>query len=285
MAADTPFAIGSGPLYFSLHTPFVISSTSTLPPILVMAPRSMFKCMSTFSTVADVTSILSTCTTSLSASPNAALSARSMPIFIVAPEDAHVPQAPWSLRETTPSSTFTTSTSPPSSIKYGRTSLSAWSAASSVKAFVAPWVFSPTVRCTLARAKGDAMGCPPAVVEAASPVAVLLAAAEEVGGSGGGVGPPTASVVCLSMTSDQSPPSIAFMVFSLRCFVSSSPVAGRSSNKTSPMARLSLAALSACSSASASVILRPLEYAPVPSHMSRSGPLPGGTAPSLPNSS
>jgi len=48
----------------------------------------------------QLSSVKRTWTISLSESPKAAFKARSMPIFIVAPEDAHVPQAPYVATQT-----------------------------------------------------------------------------------------------------------------------------------------------------------------------------------------
>lgn len=55
-----------------------------------------------------------------------------MPMLMVAEEEGQVPQAPWNSRETTPPLTDTTSTFPPSAMRKGRTSFSAWSTVSAL---------------------------------------------------------------------------------------------------------------------------------------------------------
>ena len=124
-------ASACGPLNLSTHTPRSSDSTLTSPPCCVMELRSLPRYSSIVSTVISGKSS-PTFTTSSTAGPNFFLSNFSIPPFIVADDDAHVPHAPLRRTAMIPFSIFTNSTFPPSAMRYGRTSSSASSTFSGV---------------------------------------------------------------------------------------------------------------------------------------------------------
>mmetsp|Transcript_3156 Transcript_3156/g.11445 ORF Transcript_3156/g.11445 Transcript_3156/m.11445 type:complete len:236 (-) Transcript_3156:609-1316(-) len=178
----------------------------------------------------------STLTTSFSSAPKCFLRALSIPMDMVAVAEGQVPQAPSSSSFTTPASTLTTLTLPPSAIRYGRTSSSTEftpSTSNATEPAPAPAPAAPSLAFAAPSAsKGLTLG----------PLLSPLGASSLV------------DLVCLSMTSLQSSPSTALIVFSLRCLLVSSSLASPSC-KLSPIAFLILSFCSSCAASSASVRL------------------------------